>query len=388
MSGKQSEFFGIDGNEANVADRVGANVYAHRVLIELDKLAKKKAVKFRVYLKNRPFDDFPHESEFWKYKVFGPSKLWTQWRLPLELFREMGGPQVFFTPGHYAPRFSPIPTVISIMDLAFLRFPKDFRSQDLKQLTSWTAYSVKKASRILAISKATKKDICRFYEVDSKKVAVTYPGYDKQRFDRQKVKPGMAKTKEVLKKYRLKDPYLVYVGTLQPRKNVARLISGFARIKSAFPNHKLVVVGKKGWLYDEMFVTTKKLNLEQEVVFTGFAPEEELPHLVAGAQAYVLPSLYEGFGIPVVEAMALGVPVVVSQVSSLSELAGKAGIYIKNPQSVKQISEALVKVLELTQGKRQKLIKQGLKQAEQFSWRKCGQQALTVLQQVAENKHS
>jgi len=381
---------GVDANEANVRERVGANIYAYNILCELHKIISnlksqksKPNVKCKIYLKNEPLSDLPPENENWQYKVFGPGKLWTQWRLPLELYLEREKPAVFFTPGHYAPRFSPVPTVVSIMDLAFLRFPQDFRHDDLSQLIAWTEYSVKKAAHILAISEATKQDIMEFYKIPSERITVTYPGYDNKRFMIYDLR-FKNKIQEIKKNYEVKGDYLIYIGTLQPRKNLVRLIKTFSYLQKdpVFQNRpglSLVIVGKKGWLYDEIFKTVKELNLEDKVIFTGFVPDDDLPLLLGGAQALILPSLYEGFGIPVAEAMACGVPVVVSRVSSLPEIAGKAGIYIDDPESGENISQALLKVLKLTDQERKRLVERGLERVKQFSWEKCARETLKIL---------
>lgn len=368
---------GIDGNEANVKKRVGANVYSFNILRQLA-TKKNPNLKFRIYLKNSPLDDLPKQSLSWQYKIIGSWPLWTQWRLPLELFLEKDKPDVFFTPGHYAPRVSPIPTIISIMDLAFLRFPNDFKKTDLRQLTAWTKYSVKNAAHIFAISQATKKDIAKFYGIDAKKISVTCPGVEKFRTTGKKNKKVFQNLKN---KYHIFGNYFISIGTLQPRKNIIRLIKAFEKQKLP-DNFQLLIVGKKGWLYKEIFQTVRKLNLEKQIIFTGFVSDGELEILLKKAFALVLPSLYEGFGIPVVEAMASGVPVVVSNISSLPEVAGKAGIYINNPQSIASISQALAKVLKLTMEQRNDLIDKGFRQAKNFSWQKCGEKTLEAIQKL------
>jgi len=372
---------GIDGNEANVRNRVGANVYAYNILDYLHKKAAEKKLRFQIYLKDKPLSDLPEENANWQYQVFGPGRLWTQWRLPLKLYLEKEKPSLFFTPGHYAPRFCPVPTVISIMDLAFLKYPKDFKRSDLEQLTAWTKYSVKKASHIFAISEATKKDIIKYYRVDENKVTVTYPGIDIAKLKVNK------ENQAVKDKYSIKDDYLIFIGTLQPRKNLVRLIRSFSTISKSRPQLSLVIVGKKGWLYEDIFQTVKELELENRVIFTGFVPDEELPTLLKGAKAYILPSLYEGFGIPVVEAMELGIPVVVSRISSLPELVGEAGVYIEEPTSNKSISQALLKVIKLTDKQRKELIIKGKIQAKKFSWNECGEKTLEILRKIGAGEY-
>ena len=154
---------GIDGNEANVEQKVGSNVYAFNLLQQLSLLTNKRSdLKFRIYLKNKPNNSLPLKNPAWNYIVTGPAKAWTQWRLPSQLYFEKlkgSGSDIFFSPGHYGPRKSPIKSVITIMDLAFLHFPNEFLEKDLKQLTAWTQYSVKQAAHIFTISQFSKDDI-------------------------------------------------------------------------------------------------------------------------------------------------------------------------------------------------------------------------------------
>jgi len=262
------------------------------------------------------------------------------------------------------------------MDLAFLEYPKDFKRSDLKQLTAWTKYSVKKASHIFAISESTKKDIIKYYGVNKDKITVTYPGIDKDKLKANK------EDKTVKDKYGIKGDYLIFIGTLQPRKNLVRLIRSFSTIVKSHPQLSLVIAGKKGWLYKDIFQTVKELELENKVIFTDFVPDQELPTLLKGAEAYVLPSLYEGFGIPVVEAMELGIPVVVTRISSLPELVGEAGVYIEEPTLTKSISQALLKVIKLTDQQRKELIIKGKIQAKKFSWDESGEKTLEILREI------
>ena len=138
---------GIDGNEANVKKRVGISEYAYQLLLQFvsDTSARERNIKFVIYLKDKPLDSLPKANKFWEYRILKPGKFWTQWRLPLDLFLHKPSPDVFFSMTHYAPRFSPIPTVISVMDVSYLHFPEMFRSSDLYQLKNWTAYSIKNA---------------------------------------------------------------------------------------------------------------------------------------------------------------------------------------------------------------------------------------------------
>ncbi len=370
---------GIDGNESNISDRVGSGMYAYQLLKHLYELDTWN--EYTVYLKSPPVLDMPRERKNWKYKVFGPEKLWTQFALPIQLFVDKSNLDLFFSPGHYAPRFSPVPTVVSVLDLAYEKFPEYFKKSDLMQLKSWTEYSVRKAKHVITISESSKRDIVNFYKVPADKVTVTYIGYDTETFHPV---TDQVQIQTVLDKYGFKQPYILYLGTLQPRKNIVRLIQAFKELidqeKYANLGLKLVIVGKKGWLYQEILSEAKKLHIEDIVIFTGYVSDEEKPALLSGALMYCLPSLYEGFGIPVLEAMACGTPVVVSQISSLPEVVGEYGVLV-DPYSVKSISgglKLLVKDVDL----RERLRLNGLKWVQQFDWMHTAKITLSVLERV------
>ena len=377
---------GIDGNEANVKNRVGVGEFAFGVIRALYQLDKKN--QYRIYLKDNPLTDLPKERPGWKYCVFGPKFAWTQWRLPLKLRHERPRLDVFFSPNHYAPRFCPVPSVISIMDLWHHYHPEQFRARDLYQLKNWEAYSVKQAKRIIVISEFTKSEIIKFCKIPGDKIVVAYPGV--QGFKGSRVQ-GF-KVEEVKKKYGITGDYILYLGTLQPKKNLIRLIEAFRILNIQYPifarnqagliyNIFLVIAGKKGWLYEEIFERVKKVKMEEMVIFTDFVSEEDKPALISGASCFVLPSLYEGFGIPVLEAMAIGVPVAISKTASLPEVGGEAAFYF-NPENPASIAETLDKVLKLGSPERERVVELGRKQAEKFSWEKCAKIILEVLENV------
>lgn len=369
---------GIDGNEANIEKRVGIGQYAFQMLKHIYKVQSAKSkvqstnIKFKIYLKDRPLSDLPKESSWWKYKIIKPKAFWTQIALPINLFLEKEKPNVFFSPSHYAPRFSPCSSVISIMDLSFVHFPSMFNKKDLWQLKNWTAYSVKNATKIFTISNYSKKDIVSYYGINSDKVVVTYPGYERTKF---LAKPDLAPRDK-------SNKYILFVGTLQPRKNIARLVEAFKIATTKFSDEtmKLIIAGKKGWLYEEVFQKVKELSIEKRVIFTGYVKEEDLPGLYGSAKCLVLPSLYEGFGIPVLEAMACGCPVVVSNVSSLPEIVGEAGILV-DPLRTISIAQGIEQVC-YDNLRRNMLISKGLNQVKKFSWERCARITLEVLEKL------
>jgi glycosyltransferase involved in cell wall biosynthesis len=355
---------GIDGNEANIQNRVGVNQYAFDLLHAIRKLDISD--QFIIYLKNPPQADLPSESLNWHYRVIPFPALWTQTRLPFDLYTHSPRPDVFFTPSHYAPRSSPIPTVISVMDLGFLNTPEQFTPKDFNQLKLWTRYSIKQAKKIITISEFSKSDIIKNYQYPESNITVTYPGYDSDLF-----KP--VENPAVQKKYGITSPYILFLSSLKPNKNVEGLIHAIAQLKN--PTLTLVIAGKKAWLYDRIFQLVRDLKLSSRVVFTGFVDEAEVPVLMSQAKAFVLPSFHEGFGIPVVEAMACGTPVVISKVASLPEVAGDAGIYV-DPANISSITRGIQIALS---AKRSGYVKKGLTRVNKFDWQKTARNTLAVI---------
>jgi glycosyltransferase involved in cell wall biosynthesis len=366
---------GIDGNEANVERKVGISEYAFELLKQFEEIGTSN-FEFRIYLKDVPRSDLPKERKGWKYSIVKPRKFWTQLGLPLYLYTHNPKPHVFFSLTHYSPRFSPVPTVMAVMDLAFLRFPDTFKTADLYQLKSWTEYSVKKAAKIFTISEASKNDILKYYQIPKDRVVVTHLGI--KPLQHMKNQHSVA---EVKQKYSLGSPYYLFVSTLQPRKNIVRLIEAFSTVKDK--KTELVIVGKKGWLYEPILAAPRKYNVSDRVKFLDFAPNEDLPGLYKGAIAYVFPSLYEGFGLTLLEAMKYDCPVITSNVSSLPEAGGDAVLYV-DPDKVGSIAEAMEKITD--EKLRQQLIAKGHEQIKKFSWEKTARETLRVLEEVASSK--
>jgi len=370
--------FGIDANEANLtAKRVGSNQFAFGLLKALYKIDKKN--KYVIYLSSPLKKDLPAARRNWSYRVIPPPKFWTQWRLPLDLYFHQPRPDVFLSLSHYGPRFSPVPNVVTVTDLGFLKFPEQFLTKDLWQLTNWTRYSVRKATHLVAISEFTKKDIIKFYNSPSEKISVVYPSYDEKEFYPINEK----RAGETLKKYHLKRPYLFFIGSLKPSKNLERLIEAFSLLENK--NLNLVIAGKKAWLYKNIFQKVNELkldprfvDLEKRVIFTGFVAEDDVPILMSQAEVFVLPSLYEGFGMPVIEAMACGAPVVVSNTASLPEVAGDAAVIV-NPYDVKSIASGIKKAI----AQKEFLIKRGFIRAKLFSWRISAEKTVEILEKFS-----
>ncbi|KKP85742.1 MAG: Glycosyl transferase group 1 [Candidatus Roizmanbacteria bacterium GW2011_GWA2_35_8] len=356
---------GVDGNEANVVKRAGVSVYALN-LLKYFKRQSSSRLSFKIFLRSAPLSDLPKTDKYFSYEIVKAKFLWSQIFLPFRLYRKKDI-DVFYSPAHYLPRFCPVPQVVTIHDLAYLFFPQDFLKKDLYQLKFWTKYSIDSAKRIIAVSKTTKKDLMNSYHIPSSKIKVIYNGYEKKHLlSESKLKTDLTK-----------NPYILYVGTLQPRKNITTLIKAFSRLKLLYPETKLVIAGKKGWLYDKIYRSVDKLGMEDDVYFADFVTDNQLVFLYKNAFCFVIPSLYEGFGIPTLEAMSFSCPVISSFSSSLPEIAGNAALYF-DPNNHYDLVEK-IKTLKENPILREKLIKNGKERIKKFSWDTCAKETLEVI---------
>lgn len=367
----------IDGYEANVLQRLGSGQVAYEILKNIALFDSKNS--YTVLLPDKPIADMPQEKENFHYQILRPKKLWTKIALPLSLLTTKRKPDVFFSPTHYGPSFNLVKNVISIFDLAYYFFPQLYEKTDLYKLKNWTKASAKKAAHIITISHSAKKDIINLLGVSEDKITVAYPGFNNDYYfpvrDKQKIAA-------MQKKYQITKKYIIYVSTLQPKKNHKRLMQAIKGI----PDLNLVIVGKtkgqgrSGWMFEDILAEPERLGIKEKVIFTGFVPDEEVNLLINGAEAFVCPSLYEGFGIPVVNAMACASPVLVSNVASLPEVVGDAGVLF-NPESVEDIKEKIKMVITDEQLK-SKLSALSLERSKDFSWKKMTNQIVKVLEAV------
>ncbi|MFA7301072.1 MAG: glycosyltransferase family 1 protein [Candidatus Shapirobacteria bacterium] len=326
---------GIDGNEANTKTRVGSGQYSFHILKELNKI--NKTHRFTVYLKNKPLGDMPKKNKLWQYKVIGPKLLWTKFALPLSLAISKKNVDLFYSPTHYSPNPSPIPTIPTIHDIGYLKTPNQFNKKDFYQLKNWTRDSIKKAKHIVAVSEFTKSEIIKEYKINPQKISVIPDGITKFK------KHSSAKCKKILAKFKITKPFFLSVGTLKPNKNYPFLIKAFAKLSG----YQLVISGKKGWLFDEIFKVVSDLKLQDKVIFTDFVTEIEKNILFQTATATVLPSLYEGFGIPAIESQSFGTPVIVSDIPSYREIMANSAVYV-NPHDQNSLVKAMKNIKKST----------------------------------------
>jgi len=289
----------------------------------------------------------------------------------IDVFHIMGA-------GAINPLLRTVKLVATIYDLIPIKFPDFFDEKTRRHFNCYFNNVIPKADVVIAISNSTKEDILEYFDIPGNKVEVVAPGFDSELYRQMQDKSMIDKIKA---KYGIDKNYILFVGTLEPRKNLQKLIKAYSILPEYLKSdYLLVVCGKKGLFFEELFRAVKELKLEEKVIFTGYVPDEDLPFLMNGAEVFVYPSLYEGFGLPPLEAMACGTPVISSKVSSLPEVVNDAGILI-NPNDVEELSDALLRVLSNNELRAQ-LSEKGLKQASKFSWKKTAMKIVEIYNKV------
>jgi glycosyltransferase involved in cell wall biosynthesis len=392
---------GIDASRIAVAARTGTEHYTYELLAALAR--RDRRTRYTLYC-NQPLAALPPLGANFVLRRIPFPRLWTHIRLSAELLAR--APEVLFVPAHVLPLGAPLRrstrTVVTIHDLGYLRFPEAHTRAHRLYLRLSTLWSARAATQLIAVSSATRDDLMRLARVPATKITVVHHGLS-ERF--RPVEDPAAIT-AVLERYGLGDKetrrqgdketrrqgdteapfaYLLYVGTVQPRKNLARLIESFAQLlqatdgnlQSAICNLQLVIAGKRGWLTEAIERRAVELGIAERVRFTGYVADEDLPALLGGALAFIFPSLYEGFGMPVLEAMACGAPVLTSNSSSLPEVAGDAALLV-DPEDTAALAEGLAR-LATDAGLRADLRMRGLARAAAFTWDRCAEETLAVL---------
>ena len=269
--------------------------------------------------------------------------------------------------------------VTTFYDFAPYRVPELFPKLSTARLKTLYSFAAKKSDHIIAVSESTKKDVREFLGYSAEKITTIYNGIDSRFFDTA----SAGSAEDVKNLYKVRDKYILFLGTLEPRKNLTRVIEAFSKFRNSLQgktDYQLVVAGKKGWLTEAYFQQTEDLGVKEDVVFTGYVSGDELKPLYANCEFFVMPSLYEGFGQTIVEAMACGAPCLVSKVSSIPEIVDKAACFV-NPHDTEGIARGMENLAQ-DKALREKLSAAGKDQAKKFSWEKCARETLEVYKNV------
>lgn len=297
--------------------------------------------------------------------------VWAGQRTGIGFNRLVPDATIFHAMEHLLMPLRNVPSVITVHDLIYKLFPEHHKKLNYLYLNQAMPLFVKKAQAVITISESSKRDLMEHYGTPAEKIHVIYEA-PAPHF----VRPNDLTLDRVRKKYNLPEQYLLVVGTIEPRKNYSRLVTALMRLRETYPDLKLVVVGSKGWLYEDFFQHIADTKATKHVIFPGYVPDEDLPAVYAGAIVTVMASVYEGFGLPILEAMACGSPVASSNTSSLPELGSNIARYF-NPYDIDEITNTLNNLIG-DENLRIELGKLGLEYVAQFTWQKTAEQTLKV----------
>ena len=357
---------GIDASRATIERQTGTERYSRRIIEEI--LDQGVEQCFRLYVNGKVPISLSQRVGTQQRLIPFP-RLWTHVRLSAEL--ALHPVDALFIPAHVVPPIHPTPTVVTIHDLGYLHEPESHTDLSRAYLDWSTRWSVRAAQRIIAISQTTKNDLMNFYRVPENKVTVIYHGVD-ARFGRK----SSAEITRVKRSLGITGPFILFVGTIQPRKNLVRLIAAFDTIADQYPDVQLVLAGKIGWKTDEIVATASRSPHLNRIKLPGHVPDADLPALYSAAKLFALPSLYEGFGMPVLEAMACGTPVLVSDRGALPEIGGDSAVIV-DPNNVGDIADGLRRLLD--EEPRERRIEMSINRAAEFTWTAAGARTLETI---------
>ena len=372
---------GIDASRANKLLKTGVEWYSWHLIQEMKKLTlhdqQNSWILYTNDILKGGLEQLP--DPWYEVRASWPIKKgWTQIRLSWELWRHPV--DVFFVPAHVLPRYIPKKSVVTVHDIGFHRHPELYRDRD-RRYHEWSTKDIaKRADRIITVSKFSGMEIAQAYNIDPHKIAITYNGVDHTLYRPIK---NQEEIEEALRRYNISQPFFVSIGRLEKKKNIVNLIKAFNLYKARHglgDPVKLVLIGGKGYGYEEIKKEIISSNAKKDILQLGYVPENDLPRILNGARALIHPSWYEGFGIPVVMAMASGCPVISSDSSSLPEIIGQeAGLFFP-PDQIEPLANLMDRIINDTELVT-KLKIAGIKQSSQYTWQNTAKNTLPVLTQ-------
>jgi glycosyltransferase involved in cell wall biosynthesis len=360
--------------------RVGMGVYVRGIVSNLGKIDKEN--EYFIILNKGGKDNFvPLQDNFHKiftnitYSDYLKRDLWEQVYLP-NLLNE-NRIDIYHGTNYSLPLFAKTKMVLTIFDMISFLSSKWYKSISRYRVQKLLNLSAKRADKIITGSENSKKDIVNILGIPEEKIKVIYIGVDEE----YKIINDQSKLNFVKAKYSISKKFILHVGSMNPRKNIPRLIEAYGKLPmQLLKEYRLVLVGEKGWRSNEILAKIEQLGLKNSVIFTGLVEDDDLPLLMNEASLLAFPSLYEGFGIPPLEAMACGVPVVASNASSIPEVVGDAALLF-DPYNVEEMTALICEVLT-DEELRDDLVKRGFEHMKHFSWEKAAQETLAVYNEI------
>jgi len=362
---------GIDASRASTQHKTGTEWYSYHIIRSL--LADYSQHQYKLYVPHGADVCFSASTQAIVKKISWPcSFFWTQGGLSLEMIRS--APDVLFIPSHAVPYIHPKKTITTIHDIGFLQWKSAYKPHDFFYLDWSTKYALRHAHTIITISEYTKQELVRIYGANSQNIHVIYLGKDDTIYQKDF---DSIYAQQVLKKYAIHTPFLLTIGRIDQRKNIGSLVRAFALIKKELPEYSLVCIGPMGFGGDVTIKEIESSPFRESIYHVGWVSEQEKSALLHMASCFVFPSLYEGFGLPVIEAQACGTPVACSSAAALPEIAGEGAIFF-SPHDIAHMAYQIV-ALCTKSSKREKYIENGFKNSALFSWKYTAEQTEAVL---------
>ncbi|MFZ1627139.1 MAG: glycosyltransferase family 1 protein [Candidatus Moraniibacteriota bacterium] len=366
---------GIDASRAFLRRRTGIEEYSYQIIRHLrDELREDEVVLYvrkKIGFRDGRVQFFSPDIDFelpahWRVKGLWAPRFWTQVRLSLEML--FAAPEALFVPAHTVPIIHPKRTIVTIHGLEYEFSPESYGLLERVYMRWSIRHSVRTAWHVITVSENTKRDVIRFYGTSEKKMSVIYEGVSIGN------PASSIQHPELISQFSITDSkYMLFIGRLETRKNIIRIIEAFEKFKNATGlSHQLVLAGKPGYGYGNIRAKIQGSRFKSEIREVGYVTEEEKWQLLKNAEMFLFPSLYEGFGLPVIEAQNMGIPVITSNVSSLPEISGEGVLLIDplSPEDLAQAMEQLVKNLQ----KRADIIEIAFQNAGRFSWERCARE--------------
>lgn len=373
---------GIEASRANRPVKTGVEWYAWHVIQQMKALPEAAKHEWLLYTNDALTGGLEAGPENWKEKrlAWPPKYLWTQARLTWEMMKR--APDVLFVPAHILPRISPKKSVVTVHDVGFKRFPEAYKKIQVAYHDISTRDIVERGARIITVSEFCKREIVGLYGADPDKIFVTPLGIDHARF----VPQNDERIAQVKQKYGIKERYVLFVGRIDKKKNLVTLVKAFEQIAEAQPNLELVLAGTFSGPAglattgaDELQNGIRNSAFADRIKLLGYLDEADKPALLSGASAYVQPSIYEGFGLPPLEAMACGTPAICADSTCLPEVVGEGNALFFDPLDADALASSLTRLLSSSE-LRELLIAKGLERAKQYDWRRTAQETLRILE--------
>lgn len=352
---------GIDGSRAFIKNRTGIEEYSYQVIKHLAKELNGRVV---LYVRENQTVDFELPKK-WEIKIIRFKRFWTQLGLSLEMI--LHPVDTLFIPAHTVPIVHPKKTIVVIHGLEYEFCPKAYSFWSRVYMRTFIKNSCKWASEIISASENTKKDLMRLYDVPSEKIRAVYEGYE--------IEHAKASTPDAIK---TREPYLLFIGRIEDRKNIVNIVKAYEILKERYGiKHKLILAGKPGYGYAEVASEINTVKHRHDIIELGFVSEEKKWELLNGADVFVFPTLYEGFGIPILEAQSVGCPVVASNNSSIPEVAGNSALLV-DPQNPEEIAGDIYEIIS-NETLKNAIIEKGFENVKSFSWEKCARDIASSL---------